>query len=218
MHLCQNSAVPKLVDHDHRRQELGRALWQIVAEHGLAAATVRAVAARSGWSMGAVRHYFGSQDELLAFGMVSMVEIVQARVVGVLQGQEPSLDRARLLLEELLPLDAVRLGEVRVYLAFMARARVERSWDTLRWQAWEGERRLCRWALSDVLGCPPPDGPDALLPPDAEAQVDALQAVLDGLSVIGATMPEEMTADRMRAVLDRHLQTIAASDAADGGG
>lgn len=214
MQMCQNNRVPKIVDHDRRRQELGRALWQIVAERGLAAATVRAIAAESGWSVGAVRHYFGSQDELLAFGMSSMVEVVQVRVVEVLREHEPSLGRARLMLEELLPLDAVRLGEVRVYFAFMARARVEESWEALRRQAWEGERHLCRWALSDVLGCPPPAGPGALLPPSAEAHVDALQAVLDGLSVIGATMPEEMTADRMRAVLEGHLRSIAASEAA----
>jgi AcrR family transcriptional regulator len=61
--------MPKLVDPDQRRSELALAVWTVIRRDGLQRASVRNVAREAGLSMGSLRHYFGSQSELLCFAM-----------------------------------------------------------------------------------------------------------------------------------------------------
>ncbi len=61
--------MPKIVDHDARREEIAQALWRVVRRDGIRAASVRTIAAEAGWSAGAVRYYFPDQDGLLSFAM-----------------------------------------------------------------------------------------------------------------------------------------------------
>lgn len=53
--------MPKVVDHERRREDLARAVWAVVARAGVDGATVRAVATEAGWSIGALRYYFATQ-------------------------------------------------------------------------------------------------------------------------------------------------------------
>ena len=63
---CYIGRVPKEVDHQARRRELADAACAVIGRHGLAGATLAQVAGESGWSIGAIRYYFPSKDELLA--------------------------------------------------------------------------------------------------------------------------------------------------------
>ena len=72
--------MPRIVDHAVRREDLARALWRVVRRDGLHAVSVRTVAAEAGTSASALRHYFASQDELLAFALRSIVARAQARL------------------------------------------------------------------------------------------------------------------------------------------
>jgi AcrR family transcriptional regulator len=73
-------AVPKRVDHDERRRQIGEALLRIAADRGLRAASMREVAAEAGVSLRLVQYYFHTKDELLlgAFGYLG--EQLSARV------------------------------------------------------------------------------------------------------------------------------------------
>ena len=57
--------MPKQVDHEERRVEIIEALFRIVARDGLAAATIRAVAAEAGVPAPQVQYYFGTKAHLL---------------------------------------------------------------------------------------------------------------------------------------------------------
>lgn len=59
--------VPKVIDHEQRKRELAHAVVAVASEHGLHAATLRAVAERSGHSMGSVQHSFPTRDDMLHF-------------------------------------------------------------------------------------------------------------------------------------------------------
>ena len=50
---------------DARRAALVAAVLDLVAEGGIEAATLRAVAARAGVTPGLIRHYFGDKDGLM---------------------------------------------------------------------------------------------------------------------------------------------------------
>jgi AcrR family transcriptional regulator len=199
--------VPKVVDHDARREELARAVRRVVVRSGVEGATVRAVAAEAGWSMGSLRYYFRTQGELLDFALTSMTTELPARIAAVLERQEPGPARAQAVLEEMLPLDEDRLAEATVYLAFMARARVGGSGTQLAELAWDGERHVCGIAAADALGLAPPTRVGAV-PRHLRGAVDELHVFVDGLTVLGATLPERLTPRRARALLRAQLASL----------
>jgi AcrR family transcriptional regulator len=209
MQLCDNHRVPKVVDHQARREDIARAVWRLIARGGTAAATVRAVAAESGWSMGTVRHYFDSQAQLLRFAAEEMMRRVPPRLAAVLASMAPGPDRAMALLEQLLPLDEERRVECTIWLTCLVDARADQAYDDLRMAAWDGERYVCRYALSDILAVAAPTHLHDQLVDAAEAMVDALHAHLDGLTMMGTLMPERATATWLRVRLREQLAATA---------
>lgn len=205
--------MPKIVDHDARRQEIARAVFALVDRAGIAGATVRAVAAEAGWSMGAVRYYFATQDELLLFAVQEMSRRIAVRVTAILTGEPPSLARAEHLLSTLLPLDAERAAEVRVWAAFMTIARLDEAYERVRADSWHGERLIVRIAVADVAGRDWPATEDTpLTDPALEGHAERLHVLVDGLSLQGITYDEVSPASQqrqLRAALDEIASLLA---------
>lgn len=59
--------MPKLIDHQERKQEIAQAIWTIVQREGIRAVSVRTVAAEAGISTGSLRHVFPSLDEMMLY-------------------------------------------------------------------------------------------------------------------------------------------------------
>ena len=66
--------MPKIVDHDERRQLIIDGMWKIVQRDGFDAVSVRSVAAEVGLSKSTIAHYFGSQDQILALAVQQQIE------------------------------------------------------------------------------------------------------------------------------------------------
>jgi AcrR family transcriptional regulator len=199
--------MPKVVDHEERRAEIVRALWRVIARSGMDAASVRTVAAEAGWSLGAIRYYFTTQDELIRFAAEAMLTTAEQRVLRILDAREPGPARCRELVEQLLPMDPERTAEVRVWLAMVVRASVDPVLDDLRLLAWQSERELCRLVVREIRGLPPrPRG--SRLSSHEERLAAELQTVVDGLSLQAATVPEQLPASRARTALRRHLDRL----------
>jgi len=194
--------VPRIVDHEQRRQEIADALWRVIRRDGFAAASVRTVAAEAGWSTGAIRHYFTSQSELKAFAMATLMERVQARLT--VAGQRVTdLDTLAEMLDEVLPLDAQRRGESEVWLALATAARTDPVLGGLAEEAHRGLRSLCESAVRYVAA-----QTGASL--DTRLETDRLHALVDGLAVHGTTYPRLMPRTRMRAAVRAYLADLAA--------
>lgn len=196
-------AVPKIVDHDARRTELATALWRVVLRDGIEHASVRTVAAEAGWSAGALRHYFATQDELLAFAMNLVAERIRARAYGLPDVGTPC-DRVLTILEQMLPMDAERRAETAVWFVFTARAQADRSLRRLR-SRFDGElaeaiRSLVEQMVEVGL---------VRSTVDIGVETDRLRALVDGLALHGLTHPGTMTAERMRRTLAAHLDSLA---------
>jgi len=106
--------MPKKVDHEQRRRELAAALRRVVSRGGVESASIRAVAAEAGWSLGAVQYYFSTRDELLLFAGRQLLADAEARIAGIVETAETgqalaehssALDVALRLCEEALPID-----------------------------------------------------------------------------------------------------------------
>ncbi|OPG07236.1 TetR/AcrR family transcriptional regulator [Microbispora sp. GKU 823] len=195
--------MPKIVDHQVRREEIAEALWRVVRRDGVGAATVRSIAAEAGWSPSALRHYFSTQTELLAFAMEHVITRVRARIeTTVFQG--PVRVAIRALLEQLLPMDAERRAEAEVWLQLTARAQGDpAAADWLR-RANDGTGEVAAIAVRALA-----DEGELAAHRDAEFEAARLHALIDGLSVHVLTRPESMPPDRMSAVLAAHLEDLA---------
>jgi AcrR family transcriptional regulator len=185
--------VPKVVDHDARREELAGALWRVVMRDGIEAASVRRVAAEAGWSTGSLRHYFDSQAALLAFAMELVIDRVTLRVEAVSATDTPR-EIAERALQEVLPLDDERRAEMQVWLAFTTRSFVDPELRELRDRAHAGVRTLCEGAAR-LVGASPLDA-------------QRLHALVDGLALHAVLDPATTTPARQRALLAAELDAI----------
>ena len=159
--------------------------------------------------MGALRYYFATQDDLLLFATEEMARRVQERVTAIVRTTSPGIDRAEAILHQLLPLDANRTVEVRVWAAFMTKARISADLDRVRNWSWIGERFTIRLAVADAVGRGWPASVEAPVEPELERHVERLQAIVDGLSIQGVTVPEHVTTHDQRRVLRCALESIA---------
>ncbi|MDR7273738.1 TetR/AcrR family transcriptional regulator [Catenuloplanes atrovinosus] len=202
--------MPRIVDHDQRRRELAAALWRVIGREGTGAVSVRAIAAESGWSTGAIRHYFSTQAELLTFAAHLMMERVPARIREHLA--DPSLTpfaRVLAVLEELLPLDEERRIEVLVFVAVSDRTLRAPGLDEARDAAWHGTRHLCRLAVAGLTGFPGPDELTApLADPEREARAARLHVIVDGLSLQALMFPDRMPPPVARDTLAGALREL----------
>jgi AcrR family transcriptional regulator len=197
--------MPKIVDHDTRREEIAQALWRVVRRDGIRAASVRSVAAESGWSAGAVRYYFPDQAGLITFAM----DLVSRRVGDRITAIEPVGTPAEIALrylEEVIPLDPERQAEFDIWLSFIAQAQAESGAGGLREvlpPVHQGLRSLCESLLHNLSQA-------GALRPDLqlELETDRLHALIDGLSLHAAVQPATSTPERVREILRAHLLAL----------
>lgn len=119
--------MPRQVDHQERRRTIAEAVVWLVATQGIEAASLRAVAAKAGVSMGAVQHYFTTRDEMLLFALEYGNSLLPARLQDLLAERQPATlrDSLRLLVTLLLPVDAERRTGARLWAALIARGCVD---------------------------------------------------------------------------------------------
>ncbi|MEU4835604.1 TetR/AcrR family transcriptional regulator [Streptosporangium sp. NPDC023615] len=200
--------MPKIVDHARRRDELVRAVWEVISREGIEGATVRKVAETAGVSVGGLRHYFDNQRGLLAFAAHAIGRSVASRVAGHLRADLPGPERARLMLEELLPLDENRRVEVDVWLACLVRSRVDESLAELRDTGWAGERHICRLAVASCHDLPLPGLGQELADAASERQAMRLHVFMDGLTLQTVTYPHAFTPPGIRAIVRDELSLV----------
>ena len=195
--------MPKVVDHEERRVELGAAVWRLAARDGLEAVTVRRVAEEAGWSTGAVVHYFSDKEELLLFAFRTVADRVGRRLAAATERTIAPLELARAQLVEGLPLDREREAEVRVWFAFLglaltrpALARAQR----LTYRAW-------RERVADLLREAQRRG-EIRADVDCAAAAAALVAVVDGLAIQATFEPRALSARRQAELVDGHLDAL----------
>ena len=195
--------MPKEVDHVARRRELADAACTVIARNGLAGTTLAHVADESGWSIGSIRHYFPTKDELVASALWRVGERVDERIRrGTAGGM--TLGDLRLAATELLPLDATRREEALVHLAFLAEVAVTPELG----DAAEGAAQRLQEPLAARLAhlIQAGDLPARL---DPEHEAARLRVLLDGLRLQLITTPRQTTVKWALTVLDDHLAALA---------
>jgi TetR/AcrR family transcriptional regulator, transcriptional repressor of bet genes len=110
--------VPKIVDITTKRAELVDASLDVIANDGLAGATLRRIAAHMGTSTGSITHYFNGRDALLVEAVRTAHEAAGVRMTRALGILVDPASRLEAVVLEALPLDSHRMREWRVWSAF----------------------------------------------------------------------------------------------------
>ncbi|MFC0434462.1 TetR/AcrR family transcriptional regulator [Kutzneria buriramensis] len=193
--------MPKVVDHQARRRELAEAVWRVISTDGVHHASVRAVAAESGWSTGSLRHYFPTQDSLLAFAMELLADKARARLQAI--DDQDTRTVLRRVAEALLPVTSEHRVEVEVWLALLARAQVDPGLQ----RAERDNRDALLAVLSGMLWRATAQGE---LSRDRNPDLEAVRllAVIDGMTLACVFSPERIGSDDAVRVIDRHLDDL----------
>lgn len=118
--------MARTADHEARRAQLRAGARQVALDRGLPAVTVARVAEAAGISVGLVQHYFPSKESLLADVFIDLRTTLEHRVDAATARAERRHERIEQILtaalEQCLPLDARRRGEVYLALAYAGMA------------------------------------------------------------------------------------------------
>ncbi|WP_442603955.1 TetR/AcrR family transcriptional regulator [Paenibacillus sp. KN14-4R] len=194
--------MPKIVNHDTRREKLAEAAWRIIRHSGLEAVSVRSVAEEAGMSLGALRHYFATQAELLEFSMRLVADRITERIEQIALNEEPLEEIERAILQ-LVPMDDERLAESEVWLSFIGKALTDPQLKTLNQEMYEGLSRFFHLIIHVMIKL-------ELTKPDIDAELEArrLHALVDGLLVHGVTNRVDCPPDEISRVIRYHLNSI----------
>jgi AcrR family transcriptional regulator len=184
--------MPRVVNHDERREEIAEAAWKVIEREGLARADLRKIAREVGYTTGVITHYFRNRRELMSFAFGLLVDRSMARMSRA--SAEAGLMEA---LAQVLPLDKERRRETTVWLAMVSASLTDPELAEelrLRYrQAREAMLPVFGIALEEELGEDPEDVGDELL------------AVVDGITIDALSDPERYPPDRQLALLQRAL-------------
>jgi TetR/AcrR family transcriptional regulator, transcriptional repressor of bet genes len=114
--------VPKVVDHDERRDRLGTEAIRLVARGGIDGLTFRALASAAGVSVNQIQHYFGSKEGLVAHTLRLTSREMASRIEQRLASSRARSGReqAIVVLRAFIPDDATSRELMSVYHAFAA--------------------------------------------------------------------------------------------------
>jgi AcrR family transcriptional regulator len=197
--------VPKVVDHDSRRHELAAAVWEVIARDGVDGISIRAVAAASGWSSGALRHYFSTRAELLAFACEHVIDQVTRRIRALHRTGSP-VQAVRTILLETMPVDRMHRTESSIAFAFLALGLGDPRLAEVQRRHFTGMHELCLRLIHDLGEL------NALRPveQDAETLARRMHAVVDGLTV--HVLAGHLTTNEMITQLDAYLTELTGTD------
>jgi TetR/AcrR family transcriptional regulator, transcriptional repressor of bet genes len=194
--------MPKQVNHEERRQTIAEAIVRLVTAKGVEAASLRAVAAEAGVSMGSVQHYFTARDEMLLFALDYGNTLLTARVQELLAERKPATPRAtfRLLFTLLLPLDDDSRTGARLWAALIARGCVDEPTRKLAADAYTGLTAfVVRWLTEAMNEHQTAEGIDAA------QSARHLVSVIEGLRwpLLFGVYTEHQALDVLDAQLDQ---------------
>ncbi|UUH72179.1 TetR/AcrR family transcriptional regulator [Bacillus subtilis] len=196
--------MPKQIDHEKRRKQIAEATWRVILERGMEGASARNIAKEAGLSLGALRHYFSTQDELLAFAMKLVQEKVTARIKDITVRDLLPKEKVLQILLEMVPTNEETIREMEVWFAFTAYARHKKDmFDANHDGIFSGMRNLIAYL----------DESD-LLKPNADKDIEAerLYALVDGLALHAMLDPVRVNKDRIKRVIMQHVESICVED------
>lgn len=112
--------MPKIVDHNERRDQIALVACRVVAENGFDQATIVRIAREAGYTTGMVAHYFDTKQDIIIAALRLILRRIEERLT------KPSTDLLTLL-SEALPIDEQRFIENAFWSAFWGQVSADKK-------------------------------------------------------------------------------------------
>jgi len=112
--------MPKIVDHNERRDQIALVACRVVAENGFDQATIVRIAREAGYTTGMVAHYFDTKQDIIIAALRLILRRIEERLT------KPSTDLLTLL-SEALPIDEQRFIECAFWSAFWGQVSADKK-------------------------------------------------------------------------------------------
>lgn len=192
--------MPKIINHEERKQQIAQAMWRVILDKGMEGATVRNIAEEAGLSLGALRHYFSTQDDLLVYAMTLVQERATARIETVLKNELPPKEMVLAVLYEIVPINEETCAEMEVWFAFVAY--INHRKDELPIPddgIWTGVQKVMHYLQATSLL------KEGL---DLDLESERLYSLIDGIAIHALLEPDRLDAERIRKTIRYHIDSI----------
>ena len=202
--------MPRHVDADRRKSDIVDAAWQLIAEEGLEALTIRRLAAELGGATGRITNYFASKDDIL---IAVLDELTNSHASGLTSLQSEleiagaDTDRVARAIVGALPIDEPRRQDWKVWLAFWGRAAMSPRVADQHRETYRQWRQVLGAALTTLTGTTPPAE-------DLDRAAEHLLACIDGLGVHLLIEPDRSNNTELIELLRAHVSQACAGLAA----
>ena len=194
--------MPKIVDPEEKRTQIAYAAWSVIADGGLAAATLRAVAAEARMSMGAVQHYFDSKESMLLYACQRMAGLAGTQWSDTSEGGTARAKLDALAQTSLTDHPLQRIG-MATWGAFLSRASTDRAMAEIIQRTWRGATEQAASLFAEAAH----DAGLTLAQPPVDV-ADSFLALVDGLNtrVLAGNLSFARARELAGQFLDHHLE------------
>lgn len=192
--------MPKIVNHDERKNTIAEAMWRVILDKGMEGATVRNIAEEAELSLGALRYYFKTQDDLLIYAMDLVQERATKRIEAVLKKSLSPRELVIAVILEIVPVNTATRIEMEVWFAFIAY--VKHRSDTIDVpddRILEMTKRLLGYLQEQQLlksTC------------QMEMEIERLYGLIDGIAIHAVLNPERLDSECVRKTIIYHIDSI----------
>ncbi len=116
--------MPKIVDHEKRRDEIALVACRVVAEHGFDQATIVRIAREAGYTTGMVAHYYDTKQEIIIAALRLILRRIEERLTRPAGEAQADL---LTVLTEALPVDEQRFIECAFWTAFWGQVSADKK-------------------------------------------------------------------------------------------
>ncbi|MCG3087893.1 TetR/AcrR family transcriptional regulator [Sporosarcina cyprini] len=192
--------MPKIINHEERKQQIAQAMWRVILDKGMEGATVRNIAAEAGLSLGALRHYFSTQDDLLVYAMTLVQERATARIEAVVKNELPPKEMVLAVLYEIVPISEETRAEMEVWFAFVAYVNHRKEELPIPDDGiWTGVQKVMHYLQATSLL------KEGL---DLDLESERLYSLIDGIAIHALLDPDRLDAERVKKTIRYHIDSI----------
>ncbi|KJL47695.1 Bacterial regulatory protein, tetR family [Microbacterium hydrocarbonoxydans] len=196
--------MPRRIDAEARTEQIAAAALRVLARDGLAALSVRGVAAEAEIAAASLRRAFPTQHALRQYCLELIEERVSARIAALDVDGRELVDE---LLAQLLPLDDERRAELVAQIQLGVLSLTDPSLRPAASRLSTGIDRACLAAIEILAHSGRLDRGR-----DAPYEAQRLRAVLDGIAMHLLWSGDAQASAQMLRMLARHLDELAVSD------
>jgi AcrR family transcriptional regulator len=186
--------MPKRVDHEQKRDAIGRSVWEVLSDHGVMGLSVRSVAARAGIPPSTLQYFFATREDLISHALQLAMKEQQKKM----EAESPRGDLRDQVEDALclvLPLDEGRRVEAHIWFSALVSLRAPAHRKMLD-EAEDGLDHLARWSVEVITGRDHPD------------EAIRLRAFIDGLALNALSRPTLFSPAALREHVRLYLRDL----------